>query len=413
MTRREETQVLVVGAGPVGLFTALCLRERGIEVTVVDEEHRGSAHSYALALHAASVKLLEGFGLAEELRGSAHAVTSLAVVEDSQWRAELDLEPPLLVVPQSQLEAVLRKALRVRGVHVGWGRRLALVEPRNDGVSCRVDTLEHVSGGYAVATSRSVVTHSTEVAAAFVVAADGHHSTVRRQLEIPFSEAGEAALFAVFEFYADFSPADRACLVLHGGTINGLWPLGDRRWRFAFQLDQADLVPARGGRRSVIQIGQRAFPQVAERRLAELVAERAPWFEAAIGEIPWSVAVRFERRVAERFGEGRVWLVGDAAHVTVPVGMQSMNLGLREGLELASGLAAVLRDGASVERLAEQARAQVSEWRRVFGLDGGFSAGPSAPDWAARRSLELVQCLPASREALTELAGRLGLEPRV
>ncbi len=410
MTRREETQVLVVGAGPVGLLTALCLRERGVEVTVVDEEPRGSAHSYALALHSSSLKLLDDLGVARRIQEGAHQVTALEVFEDGQPRAELELGAPLLVVPQSRLEGALRDALQARGVAVGWNRRLAQIEPGEDGVASRVDSLEHVSGGYAVASSHAVVTHSTEVASAFVVAADGHHSTVRRQLEITFREAGEAALFAVFELYADFDSPERARIVLHEDTVNGLWPLGERRWRFAFQLGQADLVPARGGRRSVVQIGQRAYPQVAKRRLVELIAERAPWFDATIGEVPWSVAVRFERRVAERFGEGRVWLAGDAAHVTVPVGVQSMNLGLSEGAELADAMAEAVRQGGPTARLADQARAQSSEWRRLFGLEGGFVAGQSASPWAARRPVELAQCLPASRVALTELAARLGLE---
>ncbi len=412
MARREETQVLVVGAGPVGLFTTLSLRERGLEVTIVDEEHRGAAHSYALALHPASMKLLDDLGVGALLRRQAHSIRSLAIFEGGESRAELPFETPLMVVPQSELEDALRRALQARGVTVGWRRRLALVEPQEHAVLSRVDSLEQVSGGYAVATSRTVVTHSIEVTSSFVVAADGHHSTVRRQMEIPFVEAGEAAMFAVFELYADFGASDEVRIILHDGTINGLWPLGDGRWRFAFQLAGADLVPARGGRRSVVQIGQRAFPEVAERRLTELIAERAPWFDAEIGEVPWSVAVRFERRVAERFDAGRVWLAGDAAHVTVPIGMQSMNHGLVEAAELAEGLTEVMGRGSADGRLSDLAARQADGWRRLLGLGAGWGAGSSAPSWVAARPQQLVQCLPASGEALTRLASRLGLEPR-
>ena len=67
MRLKRDCQVLVTGAGPVGLFAALSLAERGIDVQIIDKEWRGSSHSYALALHPEALRLLDALGAAKEL----------------------------------------------------------------------------------------------------------------------------------------------------------------------------------------------------------------------------------------------------------------------------------------------------------------------------------------------------------
>jgi 2-polyprenyl-6-methoxyphenol hydroxylase-like FAD-dependent oxidoreductase len=74
--------------------------------------------------------------------------------------------------------------------------------------------------------------------------------------------------------------------------------------------------------------------------LCALLAQRAPWYRRAVERVDWGRVVRFERRLARRFGESRVWLAGDAAHGTSPLGAQSMNAGLSEAHDLVRGIAA-------------------------------------------------------------------------
>jgi len=78
---KHKTEVLVVGAGPVGLFTALRLKEQGIDVSIVDKLQRTGTHSYALALHPASLELLDETGLADEIVSQGYRVDKISFSE--------------------------------------------------------------------------------------------------------------------------------------------------------------------------------------------------------------------------------------------------------------------------------------------------------------------------------------------
>src|SRR6266542_217796 len=109
----RKTEVLVVGAGPTGLLTALLLAEAGIEVQIIDRKERTAAHSYACALHGKTLKLLHGLGLADSILERGRRVHTMAFYDGESRRgetrfSELGGEYPFLVVlPQSDLEAIL------------------------------------------------------------------------------------------------------------------------------------------------------------------------------------------------------------------------------------------------------------------------------------------------------------------
>ncbi len=83
---KRKTDVLVVGGGPVGLFTALQLAEKGVEVQVLEEQWRAASRSYALALHPASLSLLGELGIAEALVDRGNRVESVGFYEhENRW----------------------------------------------------------------------------------------------------------------------------------------------------------------------------------------------------------------------------------------------------------------------------------------------------------------------------------------
>jgi 2-polyprenyl-6-methoxyphenol hydroxylase-like FAD-dependent oxidoreductase len=122
----------------------------------------------------------------------------------------------------------------------------------------------------------------------------------------------------------------------------------------------------------------------------------------------WSTLVRFDRRLAEKFGEGRVWLAGDAVHATGPVGIQSMNLALREAGVIARTLASSLQDDRSAGLDGYQ-RACRREWLALLGVEGGPAVTADAPPWVQKEIDRIVPCIPGSGEELSRLLEQIGV----
>jgi 2-polyprenyl-6-methoxyphenol hydroxylase-like FAD-dependent oxidoreductase len=169
-------------------------------------------------------------------------------------------------------------------------------------------------------------------------------------------------------------------------------PLAQQRVRWGFQLTEGlDEAPNLG-------------------RLHDLLTRRAPWFDDRPERIDWGTVTQFERRLARRFGKGRVWLAGDAAHVTSPLGGHSMNVGLIEAHELVTRIveASTTKGGASPLERYELERQR--EWHKLLGVNVAFQLLPHAPPWLAAHARRIVPALPASGEDLSDVLQRLGLE---
>jgi len=419
-----EPEVLIVGAGPVGLFAAILLSEKGIRVEIVDQEERPAARSYALALHPATLRLLAEVGIAGDLLEQAHPVDTLSFWSGAERQAVLDLSssssssssssgsspdfPCVAVLPQQLLENALESRLtqaggrvlwnhRVRELHVGGGAAFAAVD--------RVEKVERPEG------SRVVVAESFIVRPELVLGADGHRSIVRKALRDSWIEMSPPELFAVFEVSVDGDPGNEVRVVLDNGQSGVFWPLGRHRARWSFQIDEWEgFEEPRHKNRRFPQVADEPFPYLVHDRLRELIAERAPWFNQPLGEIIWSMAVRFEHRLAGRFGAGNAWLAGDAAHLASPIGSQSMNLGLREAWELARGFDWILREDSPLTLLERYNTERRHEWRRLLGVLGRPHTGPATPSWIKQNAARLIPCIPAAGDDLDCLLRRIGLD---
>jgi 2-polyprenyl-6-methoxyphenol hydroxylase-like FAD-dependent oxidoreductase len=415
--REGHSEVLVVGAGPVGLWTALRLAEADVEVTIIDRESRTAARSYACALHGNTLRMLQPFGLVTPLLERGRRIHKLAFYNRESCRAQIDLSksggqfPFVLIVPQNVLEEELENRLLASGVSVSWNHRFDDYVEEDEQIVATIEELSGTGTGYIVPHWESVVKRRAPLRTQFLIGADGHGSLVRQRLRIEWQHIGKPDVFAAYEFESEESGDDEIRVVLDESSTNVLWPLPNNRLRWTFQLvrsEATDELPEKE-RRSA-RLDQPQIDEQIRQYVQRVAAHRAPWFRANVRKIDWCSEVVFEHRVVSHFGCGRCWLAGDAAHQTGPVGVHSMNMGFIEGEKLASLIGGILHDKASAEALQAYDEEQQAVWKQLLGLTGGLQAPAGIDPWLSGQRSRILSCLPGLGGDLASLAGQLGFE---
>ncbi|HTM26607.1 MAG TPA: FAD-dependent monooxygenase [Vicinamibacterales bacterium] len=397
MFHHSDPEVLVVGAGPVGLVAALFLQHQGVRVEVIDMHQRTTQHSYALAIHPRTLQILDEAGLSERLIGAGRKLTKVAYYEGRERRAEIDYSalasrhPYLLVVRQSLLERTAEDALREKKLKVLWGHRLESLEADGATAQAKIAKLDQVATGYPVARTEWLVAGSETIQPRYVIGADGYDSAVRRMARIEMAEPGGGQIFSVYEVEATGELPDEVRVILDPDLTSVYWPLEKGRCRWGFQIQNASSHAA------------------TMERLGQLIAERAPWWTARPTEIYWSTLGLFDRRLARSFGKGSVWLAGDAAHQAAPVGVQSMNSGLVEARELATRMMRILRAGGAPALLQEFATRTHGAWQKIVGDGREVRALSGTDPWVRDARARIAACIPASGEDVDSLLRQIGL----
>jgi len=396
MFSHPDPEVLVVGAGPVGLAAALFLQQDGVRVEIVDMHQRTTQHSYALAIHPRTLRILDEAGLSEGLIGGGRKLTKIAYYQGREKRAEIDYSalaskyPYLLVIRQSLLEKAIAEALRRAKLKVLWGHRLHSLDADGATLRAEVAQLDQVATGYPVARSEWLVVRSETIRPAYVIGADGYDSAVRRMSGIEMENLGPGQIFSVYEIEAAGELPAEARVILDPDLTSVYWPLEAGRCRWGFQIrDASEHAPSM-------------------ERLEQLIAARAPWCTARPTQIYWSTLGLFEQRLARSFGRGGVWLAGDAAHQAAPVAVHSMNSGLVEARELASRISQIQRS--SAPSLLEQFATGMHEtWKSLLDAGRVVRALPGADPWVRQNGARIVACIPASGDDLEPLLKQIDL----
>ncbi len=397
MFGHPDPEVLVVGAGPVGLVAALFLQQHGMRVEIVDMHRRTTQHSYALAIHPRTLRVLDEAGLSDALIRSGRTVTKVAYYNGPERRAEIDYStlssrhPYLLVVRQSVLEKAAEEALRRENLKVLWEHRLQALTMDGATIQAEVAKLDQVASGYPVARTESVVAHTERIRPAYVIGADGYDSAVRRMAGMEMYEYGRGEVFSIYEIEASGEIPGEVRVILDPDLTSVYWPLEEGRCRWGFQIRDASEHDA------------------STERLEQLTAARAPWFTARPTQVYWSTLALFERRRAQRLNKGGVWLAGDAAHHGAPVGVHSMNWGLVEARELAAALSQIQPTGESPLLLQEFATITLEKWQLLLEGIQTLRALPAADPWVRENAMRLFECIPASGDDLEALLQQVGL----
>lgn len=344
-------RVLISGAGPTGLVLALWLTKQGVDVRIVDESRGPGETSRALAVQARTLELYRQLNLAERIIDEGNKNPSISLWVGGKKTARLSFSaagaritpyPFVLVYPQDWHERLLIEKLRELGVSVERQTELIGFEDRGDRVTARLRT--HNGSEQSFETP-------------YLLACDGARSLVRHQLGLGFAGGTYKQIFYVADVaLSGLAPGNEVHLAIDNADFVAVLSYGKN--------DQSRLIGTVRDERPE-RVETLSFDDVSHEAIDRLGLH--------VTKVNWFSTYRVHHRVAEKFRRGRVFLLGDAAHVHSPAGGQGMNTGISDAINLAWKLTAVLQgrapdsllDSYQIERQAF-ARKLVATTDKIF-----------------------------------------------
>jgi 2-polyprenyl-6-methoxyphenol hydroxylase-like FAD-dependent oxidoreductase len=410
----RPTPVLIAGAGPVGLTLAIDLGRRGIACTLVEQKAAPQFLPKMERCNARTMEIYRRIGIGEKVRAAGlpadvpmdifivlslaePALVSFAYPSVDAARVEIracndgsmPLEPYQLI-SQYTLEPLLKSIAQAQpNVTVRYGCELVSFTQDHEGVTAEVRNLDGTDEA---------------IRAAYLVGCDGASSTVRRKLAIKLR--GEYNIL-------ELKQALFRCDSLFGMLPMGNGPGKGRHYHVADE----------NGSFMVMQDSTRHFTL---HSVVESEAEMPAIFERTIGRpVPYElISVNPWRQnllLAERYGDRRVFLAGDAVHLVIPTGGLGMNSGVGDAIDLSWKLAATLQGWGGPNLLAsyEPERRQIGDrnvgasryatlgrrkWRKLYRPN----IRDKTPDGAATRAAIAGVAEIEQRKAAEMIGAELG-----
>lgn len=330
---RPGPDVLVVGAGPTGLTTALQAHDNGAAVRVVERRPEAFRPSRAMIVHPRTLESLRPLGVTDDLldRGDTAPEAELHLGRRRVAARLSDVAlpdtpfPHLTLIRQMDVEEVLGAALQQRGVEVERGTEL--VDASAD------DTCAH-------ATLKSA-DRVEETTCRFIAGCDGPDSTVRGAAGIGWLGRSyrEEVVLADAELDGELTPGVLHVVAGRPGLVF-LFALGEgATWR---------ILATRLGRGGNLPFGQPGH-EVPVSEVQQILD--AAGLEVTVNDLRWSAQVRLQHRLAQSFRKGPLFLAGDAAHTHSPAAAQGMNTGILDAVNLGWKLAFTGGRGDNVDLL--------------------------------------------------------------
>jgi 2-polyprenyl-6-methoxyphenol hydroxylase-like FAD-dependent oxidoreductase len=318
-----DTQILICGAGPTGLTLACDLARRKIPFRIIDKSPVYFIGSKGKGLQPRSLEVFDDFGIVDDVLRTGKFHLPFRAYDGQQVLGEKDLHEgrnptpstpyaSTMITPQWRTEEHLRNLLEKLGGHVELSSELVALEQDDESV---------------VATVRRG--NSTEqIRSAFLVAADGGRSFVRKFLDVSFEG----------ETWKD----ER--MYVGDVRLRGLdrdfwhsWPKHPDGWLALCPLPSTDTYQLQA------QIHPAEEQEPSLEIFRRIVRERTQRDDIELTEAPWTSLYRVNIRMVSRYRIGRIFLAGDAAHVHSPAGGQGMNTGIQDAYNLGWKLERVLK----------------------------------------------------------------------
>ena len=352
MLETQETEVLIIGAGPVGLALAIELGSRGVRCIVIEQNDRVGKNPRAKTTNVRTREHLRRWGIAENLRKASKLppdypsdiifATRLNGPQLTKIENALNCDPAkndlysesAQWIPQYVLEEVLRKhAVSLPGVEICFDTSYVSAQQNEDGVT----TVVRLADGSDVS-----------IRSAYLVGADGSRSNVRETIGATMQgQRGLAQNYNV-QFRAPqlhkLHPHGRAIQywIINGDSPSLIGPMeGLDLWYFIATRIEGSL--------------EDIDPKALIRRATNLDFDME-----ILGTSPWVA----HSLIADKYSEGRIFLAGDACHLHPPFGGYGMNMGIADGVDLGWKLAGILRGwaGPALLQSYEQERRPVHQW---------------------------------------------------
>jgi 2-polyprenyl-6-methoxyphenol hydroxylase-like FAD-dependent oxidoreductase len=398
-----EAQVLIVGAGPVGLTLAIALGQRGIACTLVEQKAQPAFLPKMERVNARSMEIFRRMGLAEKLRAAGlrrDVPMDVYVMLDLTRPPLLRLSYPSVAEAQADIRATSDGTLPLEPYQLisqyTLEPLLAAEAGKLPAVTLRWSTeyLSHQEDAQGVATTVRTADGRTEtIRSTYLVGCDGGTSPVRHTLGIKLR--GESNLLALRQ-------ALYRCDELFDRLPIGNGPGHGRHYH----------VADRAGTFLIMQDSTRHWTLHAA---VETDQEMKQQFEKAVG-----IPVKYEMLscnpwrqnllLADHYGKGRVFLAGDAVHLVIPTGGLGMNSGVGDAVDLAWKLEATLAGWGGPKLLSsyEIERRQIGD--RNVGASRYANLGRRK--WRAMWKPDILDDTPAGRQTRTALAAVADVEQR-
>lgn len=341
-----HTDVLVVGAGPTGLMLANQLARQGVRVMIIDRHSGPAQQTRAMAVHARTLEIYSKMGIVDRALELGRRGNGANMWAEGQWTARIPLGeigkgvspfPYVLMLGQDDNERILGDRLASLGVDIQWNTELVSMARRSDGM---LANLKWPDG--------SVRT----IEASYVAGCDGGRSKVREHCGITFPGAPYEHVFFVADTEATGAMvAEELNVYLWRDGFHLFFPMhGKDRWRVI------GILPKRLRGRDDLSFDD-LVPEIKREAGMNLSFQSCSWFST----------YRIHHRCADRFQDGRCFVLGDAAHVHSPMGGQGMNTGLQDAYNLAWKLALVIKGQADPTLLDSYAHERRQVARTLLG----------------------------------------------